>query len=76
MEGRAFFIEVSINEMRLRCWKGGRRLFSESFIHSLHVSLVPKMKPILHFMHVCSIDLYQSLLDLISVEVGFVPDYG
>lgn len=34
------------------------------------------MKPILHFMPVCSVDLYQSLLDLVSVEVGFVPDYG
>lgn len=34
------------------------------------------MKPILHFMPVCSVDLYQSLLALISAEVGFVPDYG
>lgn len=34
------------------------------------------MKPILHFMPVCSVDLYQSLLALISVEVGFVPNYG
>lgn len=34
------------------------------------------MKPILHFMPVCSVDLYQSLLALISVEVGSVPDYG
>lgn len=76
MEGRAFFIEVSKSEMWPHCWKGGRCLFNENFTHFLHFSLVPKMKPILHFMRVCSIDLYQSLLDLISVEVGFVPDYG
>lgn len=64
--------------MRCGCavGKGGRRLFSESFIHFLHFSIVPEMKPILHFMPVCSVDLYQSLLDLVSVEVGFVPDYG
>lgn len=35
-----------------------------------------EMKPILHFMPVFSVDLYQSLLALISVEVGFVPNYG
>lgn len=40
------------------------------------LALCQKMKPILHFMPVCSVDLYQSLLALISVEVGFVPDYG
>lgn len=45
-------------------------------LQSLHFSIVPEMKPILHFMPVCGVDLYQSLLALISVEVGFVPDYG
>lgn len=51
-------------------------MFCKRFIQSLHFSIVPEMKPILHFMPVCGVDLYQSLLALISVEVGFVPDYG
>lgn len=46
-------------------------------MHFLDFSIVPETKPIvLHFMPVCSVDLYQSVLDLISVEVGFGPDYG
>lgn len=51
-------------------------MFCKRFIQSLHFSIVSEMKPIFHFMPVCGVDLYQSLLALISVEVGFVPDYG
>lgn len=44
-------------------------------MHFLHFIIVPEMKPMLHFMLVCSVDLYQSLLDLISVGATHVPDY-
>lgn len=49
-------------------------------VRALCIPFIPvlwtELKPILHFMPVFSVDLYQSLLALISVEVGFVPDYG
>lgn len=57
------------------CQKGGWHLFAESFMHFLHFIIVPEMKPILHFMLVCSVDLHQAFLDLISVRAGHVPDY-
>lgn len=66
-----------MTEIQLCCRKGGGRLYRERFMHcSLHFGIVPEMKPMPHFMPVCRVALYQSLLALISVEVGSVPDYG
>lgn len=55
--------------------KGGRHLFTKSFMHFLHFIIAPEMKPMLHFLLVCGVDLYRSSLDLITVPAGRVPDY-
>lgn len=52
---------------------GSRRVFCERFVRSRHYSIVSEMKPILHFIAVCGVDLYHSLLAFISVEVGYCP---
>lgn len=53
--------------------EGGWYLFTESFMHFLHFTIVPEMKPVLHFMLVCSVDLDQAFLDLISVRRAMCP---
>lgn len=50
--------------------------FYERFLHSLHYSIVSEMKPTLHFIAACSVDLCRFLLAFISAEEGSVPDWG
>lgn len=65
-----------MKRIQIGCFqKGGWHLFPYGFMHFLHFIIVPEMKPILHFMLVCSADLYQPFWDLISVRGSHVPDY-
>lgn len=63
-----------MNGIQVGCFqKGGWHLFTESFMHFLHFIIVPEMKPILHFMLVCNVDLVCNVTRLSWTSSLFEP---
>lgn len=77
MEYRTFLAEVLMNAIQLSCWKDATVVVCSARALCIpHISVLwPKWSLCFIFVPVCSVDLYQSLLALISVQVGFVPDF-